>query len=452
MYTHRGAYLNALGEIIEVGYTSDTVFLWTLPMFHCNGWCNTWAVTAVGGTHLCLRNVDSEEIWRLFDQEGVTHYCGAPVVHIGLGQSPLGASAGIAGDRRGCRGAALPHAAGRDAAAEPVAAPPVRADRDLRAAQRSANGRSSGTSCPMRHGPSGWPGRASSFLDIEPVRVVDEDMRDVPADGATVGEVVMRGNDVMKGYSAGSRAPRQKRFAVGGSTPAIWRVMHPDGYRRAARPRQGHHHLRRREHLHHRGGAGRLDRPSRGAGVVRWSGDARRAAGASDRDGVRHHSAPGEPGRPRTSSSGTCAASGWPTSNAPRRSSSASSPRRPPARPRSSFCENGSGAGGRSASAEADAGRQPFEFPQNAEKGVDCGAGRRGVHPPRFAWSLQTVAMAGAVFRPATAASHREWRRRAPDRPREHGAPRARGPYRSQERPRTRAAGSTARSRPPRET
>ncbi|MDX6645926.1 MAG: hypothetical protein QOK40_1653, partial [Miltoncostaeaceae bacterium] len=84
VYTHRGAYLNALGEVIEIGMGFDTVFLWTLPMFHCNGWCFPWAVTAVGGTHVCLRRVDPEQIWRLLRAEGVTHYCGAPTVQIAL--------------------------------------------------------------------------------------------------------------------------------------------------------------------------------------------------------------------------------------------------------------------------------------------------------------------------------------------------------------------------------
>ena len=70
MYTYRGAYLNALGEVIETGMTSDTVYLWTLPMFHCNGWCFPWAVTAVGGTHVCLRKVDPDVIWDLLEHEG----------------------------------------------------------------------------------------------------------------------------------------------------------------------------------------------------------------------------------------------------------------------------------------------------------------------------------------------------------------------------------------------
>ena len=88
MYTHRGAYLNALGEVVETGLTVDSVYLWTLPMFHCNGWCFPWAVTAVGGTHVCLRQVDPAGIWQLIDDEGVTHYCGAPTVQIGIVNHP----------------------------------------------------------------------------------------------------------------------------------------------------------------------------------------------------------------------------------------------------------------------------------------------------------------------------------------------------------------------------
>ena len=78
MYSHRGAYLNALGEVIHSGHSSASVYLWTLPMFHCNGWCTTWAVTAAGGTHVCLRAVQADEIWRLLDHEGVTHLNAAP--------------------------------------------------------------------------------------------------------------------------------------------------------------------------------------------------------------------------------------------------------------------------------------------------------------------------------------------------------------------------------------
>ena len=88
VYTHRGAYLNALGEALEIGLAAASVFLWTLPMFHCNGWCFTWAVTAVGGTHVCLRQVDPARIWALFADENITHYNGAPTVHTMLLNSP----------------------------------------------------------------------------------------------------------------------------------------------------------------------------------------------------------------------------------------------------------------------------------------------------------------------------------------------------------------------------
>src|SRR6201999_1384068 len=84
VYQHRGAYLNALGEVIAMGLTAESAYLWTLPMFHCNGWCFTWAVTAVGGRHVCLRKVDAGRIWDLLEAEGVTHYCAAPTVQASL--------------------------------------------------------------------------------------------------------------------------------------------------------------------------------------------------------------------------------------------------------------------------------------------------------------------------------------------------------------------------------
>ena len=77
VYNHRGAYLNALGEVIHQGFIDGSSYLWTLPMFHCNGWCTTWGLTAVAGTHVCLRAVRADDIWRLIDQAGVTHLAGA---------------------------------------------------------------------------------------------------------------------------------------------------------------------------------------------------------------------------------------------------------------------------------------------------------------------------------------------------------------------------------------
>jgi fatty-acyl-CoA synthase len=88
MYSYRGAYLNALAQVVEAGLNSSSVYLWTLPMFHCNGWCFPWAVTAVGGTHVCLRKVEPERIWELLEWEGITHYNGAPTVQIFLVNHP----------------------------------------------------------------------------------------------------------------------------------------------------------------------------------------------------------------------------------------------------------------------------------------------------------------------------------------------------------------------------
>src|SRR5205814_1102582 len=84
MYTHRGAYMNALAEVIGQRLESSSVFLWTLPLFHCNGWCFAWAVTGAGGRHLLLRKVDPPLVWRLVAEEGVTHFNGAPTVLIML--------------------------------------------------------------------------------------------------------------------------------------------------------------------------------------------------------------------------------------------------------------------------------------------------------------------------------------------------------------------------------
>ena len=80
MYHHRGAYLQALAMAVHMGLTSDSVHLWTLPMFHCNGWCFPWAVTATGGMHLCLPKLDASSIWRHMRESGVTHFCAAPTV------------------------------------------------------------------------------------------------------------------------------------------------------------------------------------------------------------------------------------------------------------------------------------------------------------------------------------------------------------------------------------
>src|SRR5215212_3853902 len=90
MYNHRNAYISALGNVIETQMNYETRYLWTLPMFHCNGWTYPWAVTAVAGTHVCLRKVEPDKIWDLFETERITHYCAAPTVQIPLANSESG--------------------------------------------------------------------------------------------------------------------------------------------------------------------------------------------------------------------------------------------------------------------------------------------------------------------------------------------------------------------------
>jgi acyl-CoA synthetase (AMP-forming)/AMP-acid ligase II len=199
VYTHRGAYLNALGEVIEAQLGHAPVYLWTLPMFHCNGWCFPWAVAAAGGTQVCLRAVEAGTIWRLLREEGVTHYCGSPTVQIGLVNHPDAAPLE------------------RPVTTLVAAAPPSPtllarlAELNIRIVHVYGLTETYGphTVATPRDGWDEAPaderarllarqGQGYTVADL--VRVVDEDMRDVPRDGTTMGEVVMRGNNVMAGY------------------------------------------------------------------------------------------------------------------------------------------------------------------------------------------------------------------------------------------------------------
>jgi len=228
MYTHRGAYMNSLGEVIHSSHSPETVYLWTLPMFHCNGWCTTWGVTAVGGRHVCLRAIDPDELWRTIRREGVTHLNGAPTVLIGLANSPEAqpfaetftvTTAGAPPSptiisQMTDLGADLVHVYGLTETYGPHTVcenQPEWADRggDQRAKLMARQG--------------------VSFLIADPIRVVDDDMNDVPKDGDTMGEVVMRGNNVMKGYYADAVAT-EEAFRGGWFHSGDLAVWHPDGY------------------------------------------------------------------------------------------------------------------------------------------------------------------------------------------------------------------------------
>jgi len=227
-YTYRGAYLNALSEAHHAGLRSSSVYLWTLPMFHCNGWCFPWAVTAVGATHVCLPRVDPETIWQLLDDEGVTHFNGAPTVLVMLAASPSAAPTGrrimvtTAGAppsptviaRMEQLGFEINHVYGLTETYGPITICEWHPEWDgLEPAARATLRARQGV----------------AMMTADRVRVVDEAMQDVPADAATMGEVVMRGNNVMKGYFRDPEATATA-FRGGWFHSGDLAVMHPDGY------------------------------------------------------------------------------------------------------------------------------------------------------------------------------------------------------------------------------
>jgi fatty-acyl-CoA synthase len=228
MYSHRGAWINAVGEVIEAHMSFDTKYLWALPMFHCNGWCFPWGVTAVAGTHVCLRKVEPARIWELIDKEGVTHYNGAPTVHIGVVNDPkahrlrypvtvcvAGAppSPTLLGKLREL-GFRPVHVYGLTETYGPHTVCAWHAEWDARPLEEQAR-------------LAARQGQGYALFDL--VRVVDADMHDVPKDGATLGEVIMRGNNVMTGYFE-QRDATAEAFRGGWFHSGDLAVWHPDGY------------------------------------------------------------------------------------------------------------------------------------------------------------------------------------------------------------------------------
>jgi fatty-acyl-CoA synthase len=228
MYSYRGTYLNALGEIVETGMGFDTRYLWTLPMFHCNGWCFTWAVTAVAGAHICLRRVDPTRIWELIDTEGVTHYNGAPTVQIGVVNDPSA------------------HRLEQPVTVTVAGAPP---SPTLLGRLRELNFRpvhvygltetyGPHTVCEWHPEWDALPDeerarlaarQGQGYVTADLVRVVDGDMNDVPQDAQRLGEVVMIGNNVAKGYFEQPDATAEA-FRGGWFHSGDIGVWHPDGY------------------------------------------------------------------------------------------------------------------------------------------------------------------------------------------------------------------------------
>ena len=232
VYHHRGAFLNALGNTISFGLSPQTVYLWTLPMFHCNGWTYTWAVTAACGTHVCLRAVDPALIFPMIEEHKVTHMCGAPIVLTMLIHAPRetqrtfdhgpieiatgGAappSAVIEGmEKMGFR---VTHLYGMTESYGPSTLCAWQSDwDDLEGDARAAVMARQGV----------------NYVTLEDQTVMDsETMQPVPADGETIGELMLRGNTVMRGYLKNPKTTNET-LSGGWLHTGDLAVMHEDGY------------------------------------------------------------------------------------------------------------------------------------------------------------------------------------------------------------------------------
>jgi fatty-acyl-CoA synthase len=228
MYHHRGAYLQALAMVGHTGLSPSAVHLWTLPMFHCNGWCFPWAVTAAAATHVCLPKVDPAEVWRLIGSEGVTHLNGAPTVLSMLAYAPQAApvrttvriATGGAPPspailrRMGELGFQVTHLYGLTETFGPAMICDWRPEWD---------GLDAGAQARLK------ARQGVGNMIACTARVIADDGRDVPADGTTTGQIALRGNNVMLGYLKDPQATAE-------AAPDGWfrtgdiGVVHPDGY------------------------------------------------------------------------------------------------------------------------------------------------------------------------------------------------------------------------------
>jgi fatty-acyl-CoA synthase len=231
VYHYRGAYLNAVNNILDWSMPKHPVYLWTLPMFHCNGWCFNWTIAAAAGTNVCLRRVEAKAILELIREHRVTHYCGAPIVHSMLLNAPADQKTGIDHEVHCLVAAAPPPAA--------VIEGMGRMGFDITHVYGLTETYGPAAVCAKHPEWSALPleeqvrrnGRQGvAYLLQEGMTVMDpETMREVPADGETMGEIMFRGNITMKGY-LGNPAATEEAFRGGWFHSGDLAVKHPDGY------------------------------------------------------------------------------------------------------------------------------------------------------------------------------------------------------------------------------
>jgi fatty-acyl-CoA synthase len=231
VYHHRGAYLNALGNAVAFGLDRHSVYLWTLPMFHCNGWTYPWAVTAVAGTHVCLRRAEPAAIFAAIAEHRVTHLCGAPIVLNMLVHAPEDAKRRFDHIVEAATGGAAPPSS--------VIAAMERMGFRVTHLYGLTESYGPSTVCAWQEDWAGLPqgeraGRMARqgvrYPTLDRQRVADPArMQDVPPDGATLGELMLRGNTLMKGYLKNPAATAEA-FAGGWFHTGDLAVMHPDGY------------------------------------------------------------------------------------------------------------------------------------------------------------------------------------------------------------------------------
>ena len=231
VYHHRGAYLNALANMFTVGLGRDSVYLWTLPMFHCDGWTFTWGVTAAMATHVCLRDVDPAVVYRLINDENVTHMCGAPIVLNMLAHAPDESKSSFPQRVEIATGGAAPPSAVIETMEE--------IGFNVTHLYGLTETYGPATVCVPQ---DDWPNLAVNersarmarqgghYTTLEGATVKDPDtMEEVPWDSETMGEVMIRGNTVMKGYLKNTQAT-DSAFSGGWFHTGDLAVRHPDSY------------------------------------------------------------------------------------------------------------------------------------------------------------------------------------------------------------------------------